>query len=438
MLSKLQGRRALAVQRQVWRAMSTETASVLPARIPDYPAQTSLGEDAEAGSSKASSSKNVKHHGIIVRPWDGLSGMNDVFGIVRGIERRFGRIREYCIVRDFDSRTQYAPYFWARFEDQASYERIPNGQTVIRVEVPVVDPARPGGIGLDDLQGVLQPEDWKGPDQEEPPSLSGQDLTDFQETTGKKVTDVKVEISGMRFHLPVSRAFRKNDDFAFLRAFNEWDGFLKPRADTPASQPWMEKARASWAAKDKREKRARSIAEGTDAATDVSESIAGPDIDYEETDRFPGYEFRGAEEDAAFIEAASEPLSDPPKPLDHPAPQESLQSVQAAGSHSPGQSETVTEAAPHAPDLMESAATAAQGEPEGSVEPETQRQPRPTRRERMLAQAREIARTPLPNAEKLSKPEKARLAEDERKKEEERAKASIKERLWRLMGEKWF
>lgn len=62
-------------------------------------------------------------------------------------------------------RFQYLPYFWVNFEDPASLARVPETPSLLKLDVPRVDLARPGGIGLDDLQGLLQPDEFVSPDE---------------------------------------------------------------------------------------------------------------------------------------------------------------------------------------------------------------------------------------------------------------------------------
>ncbi|KAH9927832.1 uncharacterized protein B0H18DRAFT_1104001 [Fomitopsis serialis] len=101
---------------------------------------------------------------IFVRPWDGIQTMPELLAMIRGLERRYGRIREYEVMRDYDFRSLYIPYFWINFEDTASLERTPETPHLLKVDTPVVDLARSGGIGLEDLQGLLNPEDYVSPE----------------------------------------------------------------------------------------------------------------------------------------------------------------------------------------------------------------------------------------------------------------------------------
>ena len=66
--------------------------------------------------------------------------------------------------QDFDLVNQYLPYFWVNFEDPASFARVPETPSLLKLDVPRIDLATPGGIGLEDLRSLLQAEDYVSPD----------------------------------------------------------------------------------------------------------------------------------------------------------------------------------------------------------------------------------------------------------------------------------
>ncbi len=65
------------------------------------------------------------------------------------------------VSQDGDVSSLYQGFFLIEFADDASLDQIPEKGTNVKVEVPVTR-ERPGGIGLADLQGLLQPQerDW--------------------------------------------------------------------------------------------------------------------------------------------------------------------------------------------------------------------------------------------------------------------------------------
>ena len=114
---------------------------------------------------------------VYVRAWDSINSMPEFFAMVRGVEKRFGRVREFRIGRvssllrlsshltnialaqDADVSTSYPSFFICDFRDEEAYNRVPSKGTNIKVEVPVVKADTPGGIGLADLNGLLHSRD---------------------------------------------------------------------------------------------------------------------------------------------------------------------------------------------------------------------------------------------------------------------------------------
>ncbi|KAF8484085.1 hypothetical protein JB92DRAFT_3131939 [Gautieria morchelliformis] len=95
---------------------------------------------------------------IFVRPWDGIPTISHAFAIVRDIERRFGKIQEFVVLRDPDVLSSCAPFLHATFTREEDAAAIPLDGKVIQVVAPNVDEKREGGIGLDDLHVYLNPE----------------------------------------------------------------------------------------------------------------------------------------------------------------------------------------------------------------------------------------------------------------------------------------
>ena len=46
------------------------------------------------------------------------------------------------------------------FVDNTSFERVPAAGTNVKIEVPVINAAAPGGISLADLAGLLEPQEF--------------------------------------------------------------------------------------------------------------------------------------------------------------------------------------------------------------------------------------------------------------------------------------
>lgn len=104
-------------------------------------------------------------------------GMVDAFAIIRAIERKFGRIREYRFLRvcavewfskysllkrhqDGEVSSEYQMLCWAAFHSVDSMSLVPEKGITMNVPAATQDATIPeGGPGLKDLQGLLDPKD---------------------------------------------------------------------------------------------------------------------------------------------------------------------------------------------------------------------------------------------------------------------------------------
>ncbi|KAG1760601.1 hypothetical protein EDD22DRAFT_900537 [Suillus occidentalis] len=100
-------------------------------------------------------------------------GMVDAFAIIRAIERKFGRIREYRFLRDGEVSSEYQMLCWAAFQSEDSMSLVPEKGITLNVPAATQDPTIPeGGPGLKDLQGLLDPKDV---DSSSPSTFSAED-----------------------------------------------------------------------------------------------------------------------------------------------------------------------------------------------------------------------------------------------------------------------
>ena len=62
--------------------------------------------------------------------------------------------------QDADIPTKYHTYFMVEFNDPESFDRVPEKGTNVKVEIPVVNRNMSGGIGLAELDGLLESTDY--------------------------------------------------------------------------------------------------------------------------------------------------------------------------------------------------------------------------------------------------------------------------------------
>ncbi|TFY61343.1 hypothetical protein EVJ58_g4562 [Rhodofomes roseus] len=377
-------RQLRAVRHCAQRTLATATESDASESDIDFPPPLSAFSRKRY---KSTDSIPPEARSVFVRPWDGISSMPELLAMVRGIERHYGRIREYSVLRDYDFSAQYVPYFWVNFADPASLALVPETPSLLKIDVPVTDHARPGGIGLDDIQSLLAPEDYVSSE-----DVAHEATTKATSTDERKMVtvDLRIERAKIPFELGVHRRKPPNIGY-FQGSFYEWGGFYKlPSLEAvhPAATMRMGVEYRN---------RGRNILKGA-ADADVTEEDAE---DAEDTPDMPAKSAMADE--AAF--ASSSTLS----------PIEAYVSYE----HTASDAATSYEATDAAPT------------PEPN--PSAQAARLSSKREQILARARVNARTPLP-ASALQTGEEKRQQERE---EEKRVQTSVRERLWRLVGSKW-
>lgn len=269
-------------------------------------------------------------------------------------------------------------------------DRVPRDPTVLKIEVPLVNSTRQGGVGLDDLYRLLKPQNYVDPTQESLDVLKSDEAV-VEETV---TVDVRVERSKTAVLIPGAVDTRSRVDIGVFQHFGAWGGFYTPRDSAIDDKTrFMRQARTKSAqiVREWQRKRGIDVQEEPEDSTVQAETLDVPDRDVQ----------------------ASEPLA--PSLVEQTA---------ALGEE----------------DLISSAATAS------VVDTHTPAPPPPqkvglSRRERILEQARHVARTPLPaqlTAVAEQQQEEKKREREREKEEEERIRVSMRERLWKIMGGKWF
>ncbi|KAG2347473.1 hypothetical protein BDR05DRAFT_958170 [Suillus weaverae] len=153
-------------------------------------------------------------------------GMVDAFAIVRGVERKFGRIREYRFIRDGEVNSEYQMLCWAAFQSEDSMGLVPEMGINLSVPAATQDPTIPeGGPGLEQLQGLFDSEDVNP---SSPPTCSAKGPL-----TQPRLIEINVQraASDLRFNGVSSPLnLTKGRRIAIGHSFYEWGGFypLKP------------------------------------------------------------------------------------------------------------------------------------------------------------------------------------------------------------------
>ncbi|KAG8221281.1 hypothetical protein J3R82DRAFT_1447 [Butyriboletus roseoflavus] len=160
--------------------------------------------------------------------------MVDALHGLRAIERQFGCIRDYRLLRDSEIRSEYQAICWAAFDSPRSLLRVPPQGTTLKVVLPPLLGRPAGGPGLDDLRSLLVPENRSKSN----PS-SSQD--ESQKPTRFVVLSIKRAGAAITFRSTVKPPLRSRAMKAAIgHGFLEWGGFapLKPLYESsPFSSP---------------------------------------------------------------------------------------------------------------------------------------------------------------------------------------------------------
>ncbi|KAI0359251.1 hypothetical protein OH77DRAFT_1367415, partial [Trametes cingulata] len=331
---------------------------------------------------------------VYVRAWDEIESMPAFFAMVRGIERRFGRLREFRMGRDYDISTKYTTFFIADFEDEESYYRVPEKGASVKVEVPVSPRNRPGGVGLDEIQALLPSQDW------DPDAASGEGiysapikpLQDFTEAEPRQTRVVELLVQRSKSDATEFRHRRRIKESAqFGIAFYRWGGFYQPKPDDPVEVSTdMKRMLGKWAPVAERAAKSPSkpAAIGEELRDEVEERLLEQHL---------------AEDDA---------------PL-----QRELAADGQRAEEAPYSAET----------SMDAATTAAAADSTSTPQQPT----RLSQREKILMRARQHAKTPLPDlSSQAAEAEKQKEAE-EKAQEQGQQKAVVsrlREQVLKLMG----
>ncbi|TFK23152.1 hypothetical protein FA15DRAFT_594770 [Coprinopsis marcescibilis] len=83
--------------------------------------------------------------------------MVEVLAVIRAVERKFGQLFEYQVIRDYEMSDKYFGLVFASFQDSASLSRVPYDGIEMAVSVPFATVEdQPGGVGWDDIAPFLE------------------------------------------------------------------------------------------------------------------------------------------------------------------------------------------------------------------------------------------------------------------------------------------
>ncbi|KAF9650981.1 hypothetical protein BDM02DRAFT_3184918 [Thelephora ganbajun] len=325
---------------------------------------------------------------LFIRPWDGVPSMLDGFVMLRGIEKKYGKIKAFKFTRDGEIPSTYFSYFWVELEDPSRYSD--TATTILQIPVPEVERKRPGGIGIADLQPFLRPPLGAQEEAQEWSGVTERMVDEVDEDKRKnKVYDLRLEPSGA--HTKRLQPINQRKYFRLTEAFVKWGGFAPPPSQEstgPSTTPTFDSLV---------EKGSRFVK--TDRPAAATEDEAPPLPTTEEPHKPFNYEF-----DEPVCSAETQASASSIVDKSSPARPQSLLIMQREGK-------------------------------------------RLSRKQKALLQAAAISRTPLPNleekalAEAKEKEEQAAKeaeAPSEPRMETDEEKKQLQNRVWNLVRGKWF
>ncbi|KAM5545042.1 hypothetical protein V8D89_001153 [Ganoderma adspersum] len=428
----------VAAARHATRAFATETLASSSSTSPlDPPSPTNSSNS--KGKSREFNSTEHDGKSVYVRTWDDIGSMPEFFAVLRGVEKRFGPVREFRVARDPDITTKYHSYFMLEFADDAAFERIPANGTNIKVAVPVVKKDLPGGLGLGDLQGLLEPQE-RDPDlatdapEGAPGSAPGLGLygTPISVVDGADRPTRVVEVVVQRAKRDAAPTPRQRSLFAnraFGPAFFEWGGFYAPTPEDPRPVPTdmaaaLDKWRAFTLNDPRRAQRSPHAHAGESESGDGAGQAGGGAVwrEAEAAQRAAEQEQEQREEMEVMLRGVAEPGTWRPSATAVAA---------AAASSTKGPAVEIG-----VPGVVEDAGVA-----EGEGEGEGEKAPRLSRKEQILARARLHAKTPAPEVLSeeavVERVVKKRVEKKQKEEAKEAEVSTLRERLLKLVGGKW-
>ncbi|TCD66674.1 hypothetical protein EIP91_001092 [Steccherinum ochraceum] len=178
---------------------------------------------------------------------DPATSIAEGMALVRGIERRLGRIRDFKFPKDYDDPTMYRNYFYVEFEEDVNWQAIPDGGLNLRLPVPKIH-STPGGVSLAHLQPHLLPQMRA--------DVSVMERNEAEEDEDVTMKDVRIEKSDSVIWYNVSPEYYRmgrRTARGVGTQFVAWGGFYDP-ANPPAQHSpvymstmgRMERAIESW------------------------------------------------------------------------------------------------------------------------------------------------------------------------------------------------
>ncbi|PBK74201.1 hypothetical protein ARMSODRAFT_951796 [Armillaria solidipes] len=179
----------------------------------------------------------------VVKSWKWMDSMAEAYALIRAIEEKYGPIHEYWFQKDQEDPSKFTSVVRVQFKNAESLRDISFTPQSLHTVAPVV-PVRPGGIGLDDLKGLLTPRTQVVQE----PIDGTESLPIIGE--GEKVVDANISKAAQPLYtngIPINRRVVQRN----IKAIHDWGGFfplepLPEGAPVTTDHPHMRLALQRW------------------------------------------------------------------------------------------------------------------------------------------------------------------------------------------------
>ncbi|KAG5651632.1 hypothetical protein H0H81_008009 [Sphagnurus paluster] len=89
-----------------------------------------------------------------------LDSPAEALALIRTVERKYGAIREYRFLKDFEVQSYYQVFVNVAFQDPKALARLPAKGETVNFTLPTTISNRPGGVGLDELEPFLAAQEF--------------------------------------------------------------------------------------------------------------------------------------------------------------------------------------------------------------------------------------------------------------------------------------
>ncbi|KAI0087147.1 hypothetical protein BDY19DRAFT_956379 [Irpex rosettiformis] len=353
---------------------------------------------------------------------DTVSTMPEFLGIIRGLERELGRMKDFQFHSDPYETTRLQRWFRIRLEDPAYWDTVPDAGTSLQVSIPVPTAAslkRPGGISIGDIQTLLEPQDKVGADFVPLVEEDVQGKDEKKKNTEVKSVEVIIQRSVSKDPEQATYVISKERRAQIGKSIIGWGGFY---SSAPVS--------------------AESSSEGVDGSESAPLELTRMQ---KLKQRYGGQsqspaaeEIKGEVEGEEALEILTENQTPEQELVDDVVMEVEIDAVTEPAPPELASLPKDEEASAPAPEISPSPPQTASPTPSDSSSRSSTLSKRAQRKEKLLDLARMNAQEPLPEALKQRELEAQKQLEEEaaekERQEKERNPRAIRERLWKLMG----